>query len=580
MLAVIVRPWDSASTASLGAPPAPFGVSGFGPARSFAARVGGLARVVFADDTYVGRPDDSGTVSDRGVTFDRPPAAFGAGGFGPSRAGVEALWPAESLPSGEDLANIYFAPRLKSSFNFEVRLFDGDEPTGRARGGVGEMTVLNADGVLDESLGLAWDGRRLEIFEGAKGAAFYPGFVRRFVGTTEGLEWDLRRVTIRLRDPQLRCENVLQQDTFAGSGGLEGDATLTGRRKPLAFGYCGNVACVLIDAANLIYQVHTRQIESVVAVRDKGAPLVASGSDRASYAALAGATIAAGEFDTCLAYGLIRLGAAPAGQVTADIEGDAGVSGIGGDYVNDTAGIVRRIATAFLPAADRFADPDEIDSAAFAALYAQQPAEVGYFADAGETASAALERLMTAIGGAWSVTLLGALSVRRLEAPAGTPAATIAAANVKDLRRRGTVPRWRTRVGYDRMWHVQSKDDLAGSVSEANRARYSEAHRWAEATSAAAREAHIRARDVEVPAFFRLEADAAAEALRQQGLFGSVRHVYRAPLKGVSPFARNLGEHVALAGWDRFGFSDPQSFVLVGLVADVARGELEYAMWA
>lgn len=585
MLAVIVKPWDSAVPDLLGAPPVPFGAGrgasagGFGPSRSWAARIGALGRVVFADDTYIGRPTDTGLAGDAAIALRPPPAAFGASGFGPSRAGVTATWPASSLPSGEDLANIYFAPRLQSSFNFEARLFDGDEPQGRSRGGAGEMTVLNQDGGLDAALDLAWDGRRLEIFEGEKDAPFYPDFVRRFVGTTEGLTWTLKLIRIRLRDPQLRCDQLVQQATYEGTGGLEGDAALKGRRKPVLVGYCANVPCLLINAAALIYQVHARQVQAFVAVRDKGAPVTDSTDDYPTYAALAGATIPAGQFATCLAYGLVRLGSAPAGQVTADVEGDAGVSGTGGDYVGDTGGIVRRIATTFLPAAERFADPDEIDSSAFAALFAQQPAEVGYFCDAGETAAQVFDQLLAAIGAAWSVTLLGQLSVRRLEVPSGAGAVTLGARHVVELERRGSVPRWRTRLGHQRTWLVQSKDDLAGSVTETNRALYSEAYRWAVATSPGAVDAHRRARDVELPGFFRESAAAELEAARQQDLFGVVRHIFRVPVKGVSPFARNLGDLVALGEIGRFGWGDPENFVLVGLSADVARNELVYELW-
>jgi len=583
MLVVIARPLDRTATVAMGAPPAPFGISGFGPNRSVTLFTGVETRVVFADDTYIGDPADLGGAGDRAVALHTPPTPFGAGvgatagGFGPARS-FAVIWPAASLPSSEDLANIYFPPRLKSSFNFETKLFDGDEPNGRSRPGFGEMTILNTDGRFDDALVYAWDGRSVEIFEGDKRDAFYPGFTRRFIGTTEGLQWDESTINIRLRDPQLRCDRRVQQSAYTGTGLIEGDAALKGRLKPEAFGYLENVPCLLINAAGLIYQVHTRQIQSVLAVRDKGAAL-SYDADYATYALLAAASIPAGRYATSLAYGLVRLASAPAGQVTADIEGDSGPSGIGGDYVNDTSGILRRVATAFLPEVDRFGDPDEIDSAAFAAVYALQPAEVGYFCDAGETAAEMFDRLMAAMGGAWSVTLLGQLAVRRLDAPSGSPAATLAPRHILGTRRRGTVPSWRRRIGYRRMWLVQSKDDLAGSVTEANRALYSEQYRWALAIDESARDAHRRARDVELAGFYRYSADADAEAARQQELFGTLRHIYTVPVQGLGTFARNLGEVVGVTGWDRFGWGDPESFVLVGLQADVARGELVYELW-
>src|SRR3546814_2394009 len=79
---------------------------------------------------------------------------------------------------------------------------------------------------------------------------------------------------------------------------------------------------------------------SDVCSSDLGVAL-AFGSDRANYAALAGASIASGSYDTCLAEGMIRLGGAPEGRVTCDFRGDAA----NGVYVATAGGIFRRIVT-------------------------------------------------------------------------------------------------------------------------------------------------------------------------------------------------------------------------------------------
>src|SRR5690606_4256550 len=131
------------------------------------------------------------------------------------------------------------------------------------------------------------------------------------------------------KDPQARLDHPLQHQLYAGTGSGEGGDDIKGRPKPVALGWCENVPAVLVDDVNLVYQVHFRGVESIAAVRDKGVTLTAA-SDRADYAALVGATIAPGAYDTCLAEGLFRLGASPEGRITADVEGDTGASG--GDY--------------------------------------------------------------------------------------------------------------------------------------------------------------------------------------------------------------------------------------------------------
>lgn len=578
MLAVIIRPFDGAAAVVWEAPPAAYGEETYGPDPQYTT-YGAETVIHLADRAYTGKPSDDGTIAAHSAIFQSPPAPYGGGDggeggeYGPTQLDYDIRFPATTSPDAPNVANVYFAPRLQSSFNLALSLFEGDEPRGRARPGLGEMRIVNADGALDEALAQGWDGRPIDFYEGAPGAAF-AAFARRYRGTCDGIVWDETGITVRLRDPQLRMDQPIQTRLYAGTGGLEGGAELAGVVKPLAFGFCENVAGIPVDPANLVYHLHDGAIKSVAAVRDKGVALAAS-LDHADYAALVAATIAAGSYATCLAEGLVRLGASPAGLVTVDLEGDNS----NGVYVADSAGIVARIASQRLPAADRFGDPDGLDSNALAAFTALQPAEIGFVVQSPASAGAVADEIMAAAGGVWFVAFDGRLAVARLDLPSASPAATLKRHRFGALERRGAVPRWRTRIGYRRMWSVQSKDDLAGAVSEEKRALYSEDYRYAVAITDGARETHKRARDVVVAGFFRHEADAAAEAARQQALFGALRHIYRVRVD-AGPFDRALGDIVALDGVARFGWTPPKSFVLVGIDADAARGETSYDLWA
>ncbi|MGH2173878.1 hypothetical protein ACQ1Z4_14290, partial [Enterococcus faecalis] len=87
------------------------------------------------------------------------------------------------------------------------------------------------------------------------------------------------------------------------------------------FGSPQNISPVLLVPASLIYQAHDGAMQSIDAVYDRGAPLTGAG-DVADYAALAAASVSSGQFKTCLALGLFKLGSAAAGTVTADVKGD------------------------------------------------------------------------------------------------------------------------------------------------------------------------------------------------------------------------------------------------------------------
>src|SRR5690606_29502373 len=80
------------------------------------------------------------------------------------------------------------------------------------------------------------------------------------------------RISIPLRDRQAELEVPLQDDLYAGTGGLEGTADLTDKPRPVALGDVRNVPAVLVDPARLIYQVADSEIEALT-VYDRGIEL-------------------------------------------------------------------------------------------------------------------------------------------------------------------------------------------------------------------------------------------------------------------------------------------------------------------
>lgn len=484
-----------------------------------------------------------------------------------------------SLP-GDTPPNRHYEERLEQSFNFEIRLFEGLEPSGSASQGYGDIRIWNGDGLLDPVLDLGWSGRPLAIWRAqswtAKSAA-----TQVFAGTVDGLEPDEVNVSLRLRDRQALLERPLQSTLYEGTGGVEGGADLAGKRKPLAYGRVFNAPGVLIDAANLVYQLHDGPVNAFTAVRDKGVALDA-GTDRADYSALIGASIASGDYDTCLAEGLIRLGGAPEGQITVDLSGDDDGSSPGG-YVETTPEVVRRIVTTRLDTVN-LVDPDDLDTDSFDDLLSAQPAPIGFWSgpDSDLTVGGALDQLLSAIGGWWFFTLPGKLSVGRLEAPGGTPAAVLTRDDILQepaMRLSSGQPSWRRNVGWKRNWAPQSPDGLAGGVSAADRLLYGSEYRFSTATASGVLNQHRAARDVLTRGLFAEESDAEPEAGRLQTLHGQLRRVLTVPLKRENPFDVPLGQVVEVQGFNRLTLSSSWKGVCIGAAVDLSGDSVTWYLW-
>lgn len=199
----------------------------------------------------------------------------------------------------------YFEGRLDVPLRFERSLIGQGEPAGQAATGWGDIEMLNSDGYYDSIVtGSAVDGRRVTVKVGAENFA-YSDFGVIFDGTARGWEVDEDRVRLLVRDFGYKLEIPIQRDLYTGAGGLAGDANVVGRPKPLLYGKCLNVSAVMVDATQLLYQVHDGGLRSLDAVYDRGA-LLTPGTG----------------YSVDLATGSFTLSAMPAGEITVDAVGE------------------------------------------------------------------------------------------------------------------------------------------------------------------------------------------------------------------------------------------------------------------
>lgn len=521
---------------------------------------------------------------DATATLEGPPVPLGEGVFDDTAFTAEGAETSVYLADGrggsyvstssDTPADQVFPPALRAGYTFNATAFSGARPGGQASESSGAIEILNT-GSLDSLIDYAWDGRSVEIYRVRSGAALSTARLA-FRGTVERIaNWSDNSIVLGLRQRLAIFDRPLLTATYGGTGGLDGDVSVTGALKRQGYGQVQNAEGVLINAGLLIWQMHDGRIFAVDAVRDKGVPLDFS-ADYDDYDALAAASIGAGEYATCLAYGLIRLGASPDGRVTCDFRGDAA----GGVYVDAAADIIERIATTRLSGANLASE--EIDQTAFDALNAAQPASLQYYTgDRNPTVADVLTEIMGTVGGWYAFTREGLLTVRRLESPS-SPTFTMDAANASAVSRMTVErepPSWRERVEFGRPWVIQSGDDLAGSVSAEDRERWGR-QRFAEARDTSIRQRHRLARSNETPALFVHESDAQAEADRLLNFWGIRRDRFTIRCGGQL-FLRWLGDEGSIdmpaeSGGSRYGL--PKDAVVVGLFENARTGEVQLVM--
>jgi hypothetical protein len=440
---------------------------------------------------------------------------------------------------------------------------------------LGNFEISNGDGELDAVVrGYSVDGRRIRVLLGLQ-ADRYDRFTPIFTGRMVQWANDLKDVGVVARDETYRLDRTMQADLYGGTGGYDGGADLAGKPRPLTFGRALNVTPAPIDAANLVFQFHSRQAQAVDAVYDRGAALAAT-ADYASFAALTAATLTTGQFATCLALGLIRLGSTASGLVTADVKGDAA-----GSYVDTTALIARRIMQDFGLVGD-----SEIDLASVSDFGTAFPGTIGWYQPpATVKLSDALNQIVGHCGGWWGALPSGQFQFGFLSLPSADryvldiDAADMVADLVFLQPLAGTFPpRFRQRVGYQQLFTTQSDQDLAGSVTAARRQYLSQDFRVASVIDASVQSDYLLATDpAPLQSLFYSQADAAALAASLLALYKVARQTVRVilDLKGLGA---RLGASV-LVTHPRLNGGEPIPMLVMDITIRADDRLVELVLW-
>jgi hypothetical protein len=478
-------------------------------------------------------------------------------------------------------ANTYYAPRIIDPGNFERSLYGQGTTRGQSQVGAGEIVFASGDpgnGTnLDAWLGYGFDGRAITIKRIAPGAPISSA-VTLFRGSADQLVSDnpVSEFRLRLRDRLADLAKPLLTTRYAGTTittgpTAEGNVDLKDQIKPRVWGRVSNVPATLVNAFDLIYQVSNSAVASIAAF-DAGVPLT-NGGDYADVAALRSATILPGQYATCLALGLFRVGAQPFKGVTADVVEGATAAD------RTAAQVARRMLLSFgIASAD-------MPTASFAALDALNAAEVGIYLNSEETAIDAVSRVLNSIGAWISPDRLGVFSVGRLGLASGTPVDEFGEREfIGDLRRLTVddegkgIPAWRTTIRWGQVYQVQGDNDLVGQATTARRTLVASQWRETKVEDAAVKVRHLQAPEITIDTCLAYEADALAEAARVQALYGTRRDRYQFTAHISVASACDVGSVISLRT-PRLGLSAGKLFTVIGRTDEYAVDTVTLDCW-
>lgn len=501
------------------------------------------------------------------------PAPFSSVAFGEADVslfgGIDTVYLSDQGYTTKPDASVpdrHFPAVVKNALSFDASIISGDE-FGIASSSYGSMMIYNGDGRLDYLSELQWSGRRVVVKAGARSFP-YDDFTTVFDGTVAAYEQDDDNIVLTITDNRAKTDTILTVPTYEGTGGLEGGDDLEGKNKPLCFGEVYNIEPVLVDAANLVYQIHHGSMDAVLAVRDSGVALTPGGN----VADITLAVPSAGTFVTQLSGGYIKLGSTPAGRITADAQGSNDNA-----YVSTGPDIALEVLRYRL-GAKSFMNT-EIDLGAFASLETVLSGAMGIYLRDRVTASEVIDRLLLPCACYWTFTRLGVITCGAVqpvtEGDFSFNEDSVADEGVQVVA--SIPPSWRISVGYQPLGVIQSEDELAAATTVADRAFLTEEYRSVTSEDETLKTLNTAATERAFYTCFAAKADAEGLLTRLRMIYATTRKVYRAPIYNAL-FRSYLGGSVTLT-YPRHGLASGKHCLVVGVSEDTEAGQTNMVLW-
>ena len=349
--------------------------------------------------------------------------------------------------------------RLLQPANYS-RALDVSAPFGVVNTGFGECVLLNPDGELDALLRYGVDGSQFRLLAKAETGGAYPAdWTVCLVTSMDRVECrEPGRVSIVLRDGVKSLLDKPVCTTFAGTGGLEGTAAMTGQPKPRVYGAPFNAPLTLLNG-NDIYLMSDKPYTACFANFD-GRYIIyneAAGYDNvANYAALVAQSVSPGMAYRCGVDSVVKLGSVPAFPATFD--GSRNVAGYASPWRTQVGEVVSDMAE------DAGLSVGQIDGSVAAVS-----GVVSYFVrDTSTTYTQALDSVARSRGCFVGFDRLGVLQLQPWAAPLGIPACSFNQHNCRVESFRQQVPYGVIKANGARNWTPMSNADVANATKAAS----------------------------------------------------------------------------------------------------------------
>ena len=433
--------------------------------------------------------------------------------------------------------NTHYEPRITSGVTISEQL----SLDGNASMAMGDIELLNADGLLDTYMKDAWSNRRFKIWHG-DASHDRANFNLVMDGVIEDIDSRERnRINLKIRDKLERLNTPLSEEPIGGPSSNASEL------KPVTFGEVHNIEPALWSAGTLDYYVHTRNIERIIEVRDNGVPINAQ---------------------PFLANGRIRLTQAPAGVITVSMQGDRdpAMRDAPEGYTNNTGALIYRIVTQFGSVFDRFVQAD-IDTANLNAFIAANPQPVGVHAPERQTVLDTITELAASVGAHVIMSRSGQLRLIKVALPT-TPKWSAGVGNMVNqtlqLVERTQVA-GAVKVGYCKNYTVQN--GLLTGIVETHKALFGQEYLTKTSTDEPTREKYKQTTEpVMEPTLLLRGVDAQAEANRRLALRKDPHMIVR--WTGYAEaLAYQLGDGITVTH-PRFDLAAGKNGMIVGLMPD------------
>lgn len=216
------------------------------------------------------------------------------------------------------LGSFVWTPALVDRPQMSIEIMSVDL-SGRVQAGRAQFTIAPLNAGIELSRHIKWGGAAVKIYSATDLA--WPA-VTELDGEVvdHSYDQDTGILSITAQVSTNLIEKPLLTLEYDGSGGAGGDAEKRGTLKPAGFGACENIPPVMFDAVNNIGCIDGYgNCTAITKLMEGASDMGASVGDYANYAALAAAivahTIPPGRWGTCIAQGLIGLGAPPVGKI-------------------------------------------------------------------------------------------------------------------------------------------------------------------------------------------------------------------------------------------------------------------------